>query len=146
LIEYLRSSIEILLSLCSIAPLEREGSTALQLLQSKKTTPSVQCNTSILNRNISDDDLYNYEGVGNDELDGVNEGILSNVEIPSAAATQVLLHHHHHQLETAKKVLVTQNKNTSGHQRTNRQLIQPDKSSSSQGVQSLLEKQRRANL
>jgi hypothetical protein len=72
-----------------------------------------------LNRNISDDDFYNYEGVGNDELDGVNEGILSNVEIPSAAATQVLLHHHHHQLETAKKVLVAQNKNTSGHQRTN---------------------------
>ncbi len=67
LIEYLRSSIEILLSLnlCQTGtnPTNREP---------QLTTPSVQCNTSILNRNIPDDDEEGY-----------HSGLLSHIDIPS---------------------------------------------------------------
>ena len=66
LVEYLRSSIEILLSLNLCGGIKGHPSSGLdspnnhKLGQSssclKKTTPSIQCNTSILNRNIPDDD------------------------------------------------------------------------------------------
>ena len=74
LIEYLRSSIEILRSL----NIQGSGSNLGNGDQPQLTTPSVQCNTSILNRNIpSDDEDFNNQS-----------GNLSHIEIPSHRAVQ----------------------------------------------------------
>lgn len=56
LIEYLRSSIEILLSLNFDNGLETTSRHMQGEDETLKKTPSVQCNTSILNRNIPDDE------------------------------------------------------------------------------------------
>ncbi len=80
LIEYLRSSIEILLSLnlCGASQDDTPNKHLLGDQSALKKTPSVQCNTSILNRNIPDDDEEMTS-----EMHGAVGDDLSNVEIPT---------------------------------------------------------------